>query len=76
LPWQQIPRWQGRPPPEKASIALPGNRAILTADIAMPVPGANGDGEVDGTVGSIMLAGATLNMCHEIVLRDTRADRG
>jgi hypothetical protein len=41
-----------------------------------PVLGANGGGEAIGIVGSTMLAGATLNMCHEIALRDMRADRG
>ena len=36
--------------------------------------GANGGGEAVGTVGSIMLAAATLTMCHGDVPRDMRAE--
>jgi hypothetical protein len=36
------------------------------ADIATPLRGANGGGEVVGTVDLTMLAGATLTMYHEV----------
>ena len=39
----------------------PERRGSPSAGIATQAPGANGDGAAVGTVGSIMLAGATLN---------------
>jgi hypothetical protein len=44
------------------------------ADIATLLRGANGGGEVVGTVDSTMLAGAIPSICHEDARRDTRAD--
>jgi len=52
---------------------LPGNREIRSAGIATPVLGATGGDEAAGTVGSIMLAGKTLNMHHGDAPRGTRA---